>query len=111
MRVRGERRRAYTPMHFRFFVTFEKGAAKTSHEAREYVLYTLHEECFSYSDGRWGGGMCDWFVIGGRWSGELSRYSWAREITNQMLALEREHDIQVWGTVYADSKQERRQQG
>jgi hypothetical protein len=93
-------------MHFRFLVTFELNAAETSETAREYVLDTLLEEGFC-GEGRWGGGLCDWFVIGGRWSGELSRHSWAKEITAQMEALEREHAVQVWGAFYADREKQR----
>jgi hypothetical protein len=96
-------------MHYRFFVTCEQGAAENSAEAREYVRDTLQEENFC-SDGRWGGGMCDWFVIGGRWSGELSRTTWAREITNQMIAREQEHNVQVWGAFYGSAEKERIQQ-
>jgi len=96
-------------MHYRFLVTFAQDAAETSAEARQYVIDTLREENFC-SDGRWGGGMCDWFVIGGRWSGELSRASWAKEITAQMDALEREHGVQVWGAFYGSAEKERIQQ-
>jgi len=96
-------------MHFRFLVTFAQGAAETSHEAREYVLDTLHEEGFC-AEGRWNCGMADWFVIGGRWSGDLSRYTWARTITEQMIALEREQDVQVWGAFYGSAEKERIQQ-
>jgi hypothetical protein len=96
-------------MHYRFLVTCGQGAAETSEEARAYVLDTLLEEGFC-GEGRWGGGLCDWFVIGGRWSGELSRYSWAKEITAQMEALERSHDIQVWGAFYGDGDKQRIQQ-
>jgi hypothetical protein len=93
-------------MHYRFFVTCEQGAAETSDEARKYVQDTLFEEGFS-SQGRWGGGMADWFVIGGRWSGELSRASWAKDITIQMDALEREHAVQVWGAFYGSTEKTR----
>ena len=54
--------------------------------------------------------MADWFVIGGRWSGDLSRYTWARTITEQMIALEREQDVQVWGAFYGSAEKERIQQ-
>jgi hypothetical protein len=96
-------------MHYRFLVTCEQGAAETSDEARKYVQDTLHEEGFC-SEGRWGGGLADWFVIGGRWSGELSRYSWAKAITAEMNALEREQGVQVWGTFYGSAEKERTQQ-
>jgi hypothetical protein len=96
-------------MHFRFLATCDCDTAETSKEARAYVLDTLLEEGF-VGEGRWGGGLCDWFVIGGRWSGELSRRSWAREITARMAALEEQHGVQVWGTFYGDGEKQRIQQ-
>jgi hypothetical protein len=96
-------------MHFRFFVTFDTEQAASSDEAREYVYDTLMEEGFC-SEGRWGGGMADWFVIGGRWSGELSRHSWAQGITAEMEALEQQHAVQVWGAFYPDGEKTRIQQ-
>jgi hypothetical protein len=88
-------------MHFRFLVTCDRDWADTSQEARDHVVDTLLEEGFC-GQGRWGGGFADWFVIGGRWSGELSRHTWAREITARMAALEEHHAVQVWGAFYAD---------
>ena len=96
-------------MHYRFLVTCEFAAAKTSEEARAYVRQALLEEGFC-SQGRWGAGMADWFVIGGRWSGELSRHSWARAVTAKMEALQREHGVQVWGVSYGDEDKQRLQQ-
>ena len=97
-------------MHYRFLVTFDGEHAAYSDEAREYVRETLLEEGFC-GTGRWGGGLADWFVIGGRWSGELSRHTWAQGISAEMEALEREHDdIQVWGASYGDSEKQRTQQ-
>jgi hypothetical protein len=96
-------------MHYRFLVTFAAANAHDSAAARGHVSACLEEEGFC-GTGRWGGGLADWFVIGGRWSGELSRYSWAKEITAQMVALEREHAVQVWGAFYGDAKKERIQQ-
>src|SRR5262245_12379832 len=96
-------------MHYRFLVTCERDVAETSVEARAYVLDTLRQEGF-VGESRWGGGLCDWFVIGGRWSGDLSRYTWAHDITNQMIAMEREQGVQVWGAFYPDGDMTRRQQ-
>ena len=96
-------------MHFRFLVTCEHDAAETSEQVWEYVLNTLVEEGFC-AEGRWGSGMADWFVIGGRWSGELSRHAWAKEITAHMEALEQKHAVQVWGTSYGDAEKQRIQQ-
>jgi hypothetical protein len=70
-------------MHYRFLVTFNKDEAETSEDARSYVTDYLHEHGFA-GEGRWGGGLADWFVIGGRWSGELSRHSWGKLLYQQM---------------------------
>ena len=109
VRVCGERTRTSTPMHFRFLVTFAAEDADNSHAARAHVYSCLEEEGFT-AQGRWGSGRADWYVIGGRWSGELSRRAWARAITAEMDALEKEHGVQVWGACYGDTEKERVQQ-
>jgi hypothetical protein len=93
-------------MHSRFLVTFDKDRAAASQEARQYAFNTLHDEGFC-GEGRWSAGLADWFVIGGRWSGELSRASWAREITAEMKGREQEHGVWVWGVFYGDPNKER----
>ena len=93
-------------MHYRFLVTFDRERAASSDEAREHVYDTLMDEGFG-GEGRWGGGLADWFVIGGRWSGELSRHSWAQEITAEMADLERVHHVQVWGAFYGEVQKQR----
>jgi hypothetical protein len=94
-------------MHYRFLVTFKSDAAKNSTQARRYAAQTLDEQGFVCANDRWGSGMADWFVIGGRWSGELSRHSWAKRITEQMDALEKSHGVQVWGAFYGDEEKQR----
>ena len=37
------------------------------------VADTLTEEGFANQDGRWNYGPADWFLVGGRWSGELAK--------------------------------------
>ena len=37
------------------------------------VSDTLTEEGFANQDGRWNYGPADWFLVGGRWSGELAK--------------------------------------
>ena len=96
-------------MHFRFLVTFNKDSADNSQEAREHAENAIINEGFTGSDGRWSYGIADWFVIGGRWSGELSRHSWARDITVQMAAIEKEQDVRVWGIVYGDEAKQNKQ--
>jgi hypothetical protein len=89
-------------MHFRFLVTFKSDAAKNSTEARRYAALTLDAQGFAGDYG-----IADWFVIGGRWSGELSRHTWAKLISAEMDVLEREHDVQVWGAFYGDEDKQR----
>jgi hypothetical protein len=89
-------------MHYRFLVTFDSKHATTSYDARRFVLDTLQDEGFC-NRGRWDGGMADWFLIGGRWSGELSRHSWGEKLYTEIAEIEQEHDIQLWGAHYNDS--------
>jgi len=58
-------------MHFRLFVTMNKENAETSEEARNYVTRELENNGFINQEGRFNSGWADWFVVGGRWSGEL----------------------------------------
>ena len=96
-------------MHHRFLVTFKSDEAKNSTQARWYAAETLEDNGFLCTDDSGSNCMADWFVIGGRWSGELSRHSWAKPITEQMEALEKSHDVQVWGTFYGDEALRERQ--
>lgn len=61
-------------MHQRLFVLIPKSKAKSSIEARQFVCEWLIGEGFVARGGRFSStGPADWFVIGGRWSGELTR--------------------------------------
>ncbi len=93
-------------MHYRFLVTFNKEAAKTSKEARQYAMSYLDDNDFANQQGRWSGSPADWYVIGGRWSGELSRHSWAKGLTVKMDKIEKEKDVRVWGVWYGDKKKQ-----
>jgi hypothetical protein len=98
-------------MHYRFLATFNKDVAATSAQARRYVSGYLTDCGFVHDDSkRWGDGFADWFVIGGRWSGELSRHAWAKAFAAQMDAIEQEHDVQVWGAYYGDKGKQYLQQ-
>jgi hypothetical protein len=61
-------------MHFRAAITFNKEHAKNFEEARMFAKTYLENEGFC-TQGRFGSGPADWFVIGGRWSGDLVRSS------------------------------------
>lgn len=57
-------------MHYRYIVVCDKKHAKTSEGAREYVKeYLESNEDFLNEEN----GQADWFVIGGRWSAELTK--------------------------------------
>lgn len=61
-------------MHYRLFVLTNKGNAKTSEEACQYVYDQLsNDDSFAGEGGRFGSPIADWFVIGGRWSGVLTQ--------------------------------------
>jgi hypothetical protein len=57
-------------MHNRLFVTVSLPDNATSKEARRSVYNILiADNSFISEGGRFGCSLCDWFVIGGRWSG------------------------------------------
>lgn len=59
-------------MHTLVFVTVGFDRNASSEAVRTHVFCELDMEGFVHP-GRFSGGWGDWFVIGGRWSGELSR--------------------------------------
>jgi len=92
-------------------VTCNKEHAETRQEARGYVYNTLiHDASFVGDGGRFSSPVADWFVIGGRWSGELSRETWAKAVTKEIALREEKEGIQVWGAFYADKKTTERQE-
>lgn len=59
-------------MHYVAYVLVSETDAKTSLEAREEVMRELeNDSTFINEGGRFSSPVCDWFRIGGRWSGEL----------------------------------------
>jgi len=83
-------------MHVRALITFKKDNASNSQEARDYTENFLLNEGFN--DNRFfSRGICDWFVIGGRYSGVLlqasepgleSFFDWYYEQIKQMTEKE-----------------------
>ncbi len=60
-------------MHFRMLVTTSLPDGATSDDARHTVHDALlNDESFCGTGGRFGSPVCDWFEIGGRWSGLLA---------------------------------------
>jgi hypothetical protein len=96
-------------MHARFLVTFNKDEAETSLEARSYVTDYLQENGF-VGEGRWGGGMADWFVIGGRWSGVLTLALLNQEkVTKVYKEFEATHGWWLGGKEHVTEAQRREQ--
>ncbi len=59
-------------MHNRFLVTITMPEGSTSEDARRKVFNDLlNDHTFCGEGGRFSSPLCDWFVIGGRWSGLL----------------------------------------
>lgn|SRR5487761_1899362 len=57
-------------MHSRLLMTLDAPAEATSEEVRHDVYDRLmNDDSFCGEGGRFGSPLCDWFVIGGRWSG------------------------------------------
>lgn len=65
-------------MHYRYIVVFDKEKAKNSEKARKFVKNYLEETNFVSENGQ-----ADWFVIGGRFSGELTRVKLDQEKLKQ----------------------------
>lgn len=84
-------------MHYRLFVLTQKEHAKDSEEVRRYVYNELSSDpSFCGEGGRFGSPLCDWFVIGGRWSGELTKAGLDQE---KLKAFEKEFgELYGWWT-------------
>jgi hypothetical protein len=97
-------------MHVRFLVTFNTGDAATSQEAREHVSNILLAEGFANQVGRWNAGLADWFVIGGRWSGELTRVLLdQKKLATVQKEFEEKHGWWLGGQEHVTEEQRREQ--
>lgn len=70
-------------IHYKAFFTFKKEIANTSEEARGYVIDFLTEQEFC-SQGFFSQAPADWFVVGGRWSGELQNINIQDEVMKML---------------------------
>jgi hypothetical protein len=60
-------------MHYRLLITIEAPSDANSADVRNDVFDQLvNDDSFCGEGGRFGSPLCDWFVIGGRWSGMLA---------------------------------------
>jgi hypothetical protein len=97
-------------MHYRFFVTFNQDGAETSAAARRHVSNALIAEGFAGQEGRWSAGLADWFVIGGRWSGELTRAWLGKEKVEKVeKEFEEKHGWWIGGQEQMTEEQRREQ--
>lgn len=97
-------------MHNLLLVTCNKEHAETSQEAREHVYNELpNDSSFAGEGGHFGAPVSDWFVIGGRWSGELSRATWAKDVQKLIDELEKKEEITIWGAFYGNSEKAEKQ--
>lgn len=74
-------------MHFRTYVLLPKASAQTSLEARHEVAEYLDSQDFA-SSSRFAG-RCDYFSIGGRWSGSLTLLRLARQAPDRFREFSR----------------------
>lgn len=65
-------------MHELLLVTLSVPEGATSEDARRRAHDLLiHDDSFCGEGGRFGVPLCDWFDLGGRWSGMLREKLWA----------------------------------
>ncbi len=97
-------------MHYLMYALVNKDEASTSQEARDYVLEELQSDgSFNGEGGRFSSPISDWFVIGGRWSGDLSENTFMKDTINKMLQMEKDADIQIRGCHYGDVEKQEKQ--
>lgn len=87
-------------MHSLYFVVTSHSSEANSRKVMTDVEQILDNTGFVYTDSLWGGGKCDWFAIGGRWSGLLSELTWAQKAVAEIRQLEQKTGIQINGIFY-----------
>lgn len=81
-------------MHFLYYVVLNKEHAENSAEARKHANSTLEENNFSNQEGYWAQGKSDWYVIGGRWSGNLQSIQFKKDFFKEA---EKKYSKSKWG--------------
>lgn len=71
-------------MHSLYFVRLAKQSAKNSEGARNLADSILETNGFNAQRGFWASGKGDWYVIGGRWSGELTRLTLKKDFFEEV---------------------------
>jgi len=83
-------------MHARLIVLFDKDKASNSKEARNYAFNALCKQNFAGEGTRFCHPIADWFVIGGRWSGQLTLARLNQAKLRQFYAYVREKDLSIY---------------
>lgn len=74
-------------MHYRLLITIEAPFDADSADVRNDVFDLLmNDDSFCGEGGRFGSPLCDWFVIGGRWSGMLAEQAIGDHFKDAMRA-------------------------
>lgn len=80
-------------MHSLYFVLLGKDI-ENSEDARDIARNTLDEQGFAGENGFFGSSKADWYVIGGRWSGELSKIQLKKDFFKEAdLLVKPKHDF------------------
>lgn len=91
-------------MHHMMLVTLALAEASNSEEVRMQVFEALSSDTtFCGAGGRFGIPVCDWFVIGGRWSGVLAETAMGDDYRQAMTARFPELAANWWPHALADS--------
>lgn len=96
-------------MHARLIVLLDRKEGETSSDARERADSRLTSEGFAGEGGLFASSPSDWFVIGGRWSGQLTE---VRLDQDKWKAFRVEYEDQRlgWGGVRPENEQRARAQ-
>lgn len=74
-------------MHYLYFVKIKNEEGMTSENARREAYSQLENNDFAGEGGYFNNSKADWFVIGGRWSGELTQIQLARDFYKEAKEL------------------------
>jgi|GEM_PF-1669689 len=98
-------------MHSRLFVTINKEGKETSEQVRQRVYDALLDDpSFIREGGRFGAPVADWFVIGGRFSGDLQKARLDQEKLKAVDAqFERQYGWWVGGEQHVTERQRQEQ--
>ena len=94
-------------MHALLYVLCPKDDVNTSNDAKNIVYNWLIEEHFVGEDGYFASPIADWLVIGGRWSGELTRIKLNQK---KLKALNDEFDKKYGWWINKDNSEKQRLQ-